>query len=109
MNIFLLFFEVASRRLSRTVFFGIWRPFGAFWGALDEILEPLGALWGVHLGSCGFPEPSKRNPKLREWPKRVKRRGPGVIWGWLGVPFWSLFRCFFNVVGLLLLVRRPSI
>ena len=97
------------KRPSRAGFFGIWRPFGPIWVPLDEVLEPLGVLWGVHLGSSGIPKPSKRNPKFREWPKRVKRRGPGVIWGWFGVAFWSIFKCVFDVVGLLLFVRLPSI
>ena len=83
------------KRPSRAGFFGIWRSFGQLWGPLDEILEPLGVLLGVHLGSSGIPKPSKRNPKFREWPKRVKRRGPGVIWGWFVVALGSFSLMFF--------------
>ena len=79
------------KRSFRAGFFGIRRPFGPIWGPLEEILEPLGILLGVHLGSSGIPKTSKRNPKFREWPKRVKRRGPGVIWGWFGAAFLKYF------------------
>ena len=58
-RVFLCFFEAVFKRLSRTGFLGLWWPFGALWGPQDEILEPLGALWGVHVGSRGLPKACK--------------------------------------------------